>query len=63
MQKQSFRQRVIDMEVGDVITISFDTLGETTLRAYACDLGFRLNRRYSTHRNREARTYSIKRTE
>ena len=62
MQKQSFRQRVIDMEVGDVITISFDTLGERTLRAYACDLGFRLNRRYSTHRNREARTYSIKRT-
>ena len=50
------------MTVGEVITVSADTLGETTLRAYACDLGWRLNRKYRTHRNREARTYSIERT-
>ena len=62
MQKPSFRKRVIDMEVGESITIAMDKLGETTLRAYACDLGFRLNRKYSTHRNREARTYTIIRT-
>lgn len=62
MQKQSFRKRVIEMQVGESITISADTLGETTLRAYASDLGWRLNRKYATHRNREARTYTIERT-
>ena len=49
------------MQVVESITIAMDKLGETTLRAYACDLGWRLNRKYRTHRNREARTYSIER--
>jgi len=49
------------MQVGETLTISADAVGETTIRGYACDLGWRLNRTYRTHRNREARTYTIER--
>ena len=62
MKKQSFRQRVIDMKVGETFTISADSVGETTVRSYASDLGWRLNRKYVARRDREARTYTIERT-
>jgi hypothetical protein len=62
MKKTSFRQRVINMEVGETFTISADSVGETTVRAYASDLGWRLNRKYVAHRDRDARTYTIERT-
>jgi hypothetical protein len=61
MDNISFRQRVIDMEVGDSITIPVTEVGYTTIRGYASDLGFAYNRRYSAHRNREERTYTITR--
>lgn len=61
MKKQSFRKKVMEMQVGETLTISADAVGETTIRGYACDLGWRLNRTYRTHRNREARTYTIER--
>lgn len=62
MDNRSFRQRIIDMTVGEILVISVDIVGYTTIRGYASDLGFALNRRYSTHRNREDRTYTIVRT-
>jgi hypothetical protein len=62
MKRQSFRQRIIDLEVGGKITISADSVGETTVRSYASDLGWRLNRKYVAHRDRDARTYTIERT-
>lgn len=62
MKRQSFRQRIIDLEVGGKITISADSVGETTVRSYASDLGWRLNRKYIARRDREARTYTIERT-
>lgn len=62
MKRQSFRQRIIDLEVGGKITISADSVGETTVRSYASDLGWRLNRKYVARRDREARTYTIERT-
>lgn len=62
MNKTSFRQRIIDMGMGDSITIPVEQVGYTTIRTYASDLGFAYNRRYSTRRNRADRTYTITRT-
>lgn len=62
METKSFRQRILDMGVGEQITIPVDRVGYTTIRAYASDLGFAYRRKYSTHRNREERTYTITRT-
>ena len=49
------------MQRGESITISVEQIGYTTIRGYASDLGFAYKRRYSTHRNREDRTYTITR--
>lgn len=62
MEKISFRQRVINMEVGESLSIPVEVVGYTTIRGYASDLGFAYKRKYSTHRNREERTYTITRT-
>lgn len=61
MENQSFRARVINMEVGESITIPVDEVGYTTIRGYASDLGFAFNRKYSTKRNRTERTHTITR--
>ena len=55
----SLRARVLAMEVGEEITIPVSEYGYTTIRGYASDLGFAANRKYSTRRNRESRTYTI----
>lgn len=59
MANKSFRQRVLDMKVGEVITIPVMAHSYTTIRSYASDLGFSTGRSYSTRRDRENRTYSI----
>lgn len=59
MENVSLRKRVLDMEVGDTITIPVEAHSYTTIRSYASDLGFAANRRYSTSRNRAERTYTI----
>ena len=61
MDKTSFRQRVINLERGESITIPVTEVGYTTIRGYASDLGFAYNRKYSSHRNRAERTYTITR--
>lgn len=61
METKSFRQRIIDLSVGEKLTISVDEVGYTTIRSYASDLGFAFKRTYSTHRNKEERTYTITR--
>lgn len=61
MDKTSLRQRIINMEIGESITIPVTEVGYTTIRGYASDLGFAYNRKYSTRRNREERTYTITR--
>ena len=61
MDNRSFRQRIIDMNRGESITIYVEQVGYTTIRGYASDLGFAYKRKYSTHRNREERTYTITR--
>lgn len=61
MESISFRRRVIDMEVGESITIPVEEVGYTTIRGYASDLGFAYGRKYSTHRNRAEMTHTITR--
>lgn len=61
MENKSFRRQVIDMGVGQSLTISIDAIGYTTIRTYATDLGFAYNRRYTTTRSRADRTYTITR--
>ena len=61
MKQTSFRQRIINMEMGESITIPVEEVGYTTIRGYASDLGFAYDRKYSTHRNRADRTYTITR--
>ena len=61
MENTSFRARVINMEKGESITVPISEVGYTTVRSYASDLGFAFNRRYTAHRNRAERTYTITR--
>lgn len=61
MENKSFRSRIINMQRGESITIPVTEIGYTTIRGYASDLGFAYNRKYSTRRNREERTYTITR--
>lgn len=61
METKSFRQRILDLEIGGQIVIPVDKVGYTTIRSYASDLGFAYERRYSTHRDRATRTYTITR--
>ena len=62
MESTSFRQRILNMEMGESITIPIEEIGYTTIRTYASDLGFAYLRKYTTHRNRMERTYTITRT-
>ena len=55
IQGRSFR------EILGKLIIPVDEVGYTTIRSYASDLGFAYQRKYSTHRNREERTYTITR--
>lgn len=59
MTIKSFRQQILDMKVGEKITIPVEEKSYTTIRSYASDLGFATERKYSTRRNREERTYTI----
>ena len=61
MESTSLRQRIINMKEGESLTIPVSEAGYTTIRSYASDLGFAYKRKYSTQRNRDARTYTITR--
>ena len=61
MENKSFRRRILDLEIGEQIVIPVSEVGYTTIRGYASDLGFAYERKYSTHRDRATRTYTIKR--
>ena len=57
--KMSLRAQIVDMKVGEQLTIPVTDYGYTTIRSYASDLGFAYQRKYSTKRNRQERTYTI----
>lgn len=58
----SLRARIIGMEIGDTIVLPITDYVYTTIRSYASDLGFVLDRKYTSSRDRQTRTYSITRT-
>ena len=58
-RKMSLRAQIVKMGVGEQLTIPVAEYGYTTIRSYASDLGFAYNRKYSTKRNRQERTYTI----
>lgn len=55
----SLRAQIMNMRVGEQLTIPVTDYGYTTIRSYASDLGFAYQRKYSTKRNRQERTYTI----
>lgn len=55
----SLRAQIVKMQVGEQLTIPVTDYGYTTIRSYASDLGFAYQRKYSTKRNRQERTYTI----
>jgi hypothetical protein len=59
----SLRAQIVKLQVGEQLTIPVSDYGYTTIRSYASDLGFAYNRKYSTKRNRQERTYTIVRHE
>ena len=61
MTKKSLRQRVLEMEVGDIITIPLGVHPYTTIRSYAYELGINTGRSFNSHLNRDTRTYTITR--
>ena len=61
LKNKSLRAQVLDLEINEELTIPVTLYGYTTIRSYASELGFAANRKYKTSRNKEARTYTIKR--
>jgi hypothetical protein len=58
---KSLRASILDLAVNEEITIPINLYGYTTIRSYASDLGFAADRKFTTRRNREERTYTITR--
>lgn len=58
-RNKSFRASVLEMQVGEVITIPMTLIGWTTIRSYAYELGIAAERKYRTSLNKKERTYSI----
>lgn len=59
--EKSLWQRVVDMKVGDTFSVPVSGKGFTTLKSYASEIGMIHRRKYSTHLDRESRTYHITR--
>ena len=58
---KSLRASILDLAVNEELTIPITLYGYTTIRSYASDLGFATERKFTTRRNRENRTYTITR--
>lgn len=58
---KSLRASILEMQVGEQLTISIQDYGYTTARTYASELGFCTGRKYRTRRNTKERTYTITR--
>lgn len=58
---KSLRALILEMQVGEQLTIPLSDYGFTTIRSYASELGFCMERKYRTKRNKVERTYIITR--
>ena len=61
VNNKSLRASILDLAVGEELTIPVSLYGYTTIRSYASDLGFAINGKFRTKRNKVARTYTITR--
>lgn len=61
MAKKSIRKQIISMKKGESLTFEIDRIQRGTVQTYASDLGYFLNRKYQTRRDREARTIIVSR--
>lgn len=61
MAQTSLRKRIINMEPGQALTMPVVSVGYSTLRNYASELGYLYLRKYSVSLDREARTITITR--
>jgi glutamate formiminotransferase len=59
LENKSLRAQVLGLAVGEELTIPISLYGYTTIRSYASDLGFAINGRFRTRRNKVERTYTI----
>ena len=57
----SLRQRMIAMEKDTEMTVPVNAYGMTTVKTYASEIGFALERKYTTTKDRATRTYIIRR--
>lgn len=56
---KSLRASILEMGIGEELTIPISLYGYTTIRSYASDLGFAINGKFRTRRNKVERTYTI----
>lgn len=56
---KSLRASILDLGIGEELTIPISLYGYTTIRSYASDLGFAINGKFRTKRNKVDRTYTI----
>lgn len=49
----------MSLGIGEQLTIPISLYGYTTIRSYASDLGFAINGKFRTRRNKVDRTYTI----
>ena len=61
VNSKSLRASILELAVGEELTIPVSLYGYTTIRSYASDLGFAINGKFRTKRNKVARTYTITR--
>lgn len=61
VKSKSLRASILELAVGEELTIPVSLYGYTTIRTYASDLGFAINGKFRTKRNKVARTYTITR--
>ena len=52
---------MIAMEKGTEMTVPVNAYGMTTVKTYASEIGFALERKYTTTKDRATRTYIIRR--
>ena len=61
MKKTPLMSKVKSMDVGDRISVPCEAYAYNTVRRYTSDLSFMMSRKYSTHLDRETRTFVITR--
>ena len=60
-KNKSLRASILELGVGEQLTIPVSAYGYTTIRSYASDLGFAIGGKFRVKRNKTERTHTITR--